>query len=134
MLHRVHYREGDLSPWCAARRETPRSSTLLAFFGGASGLMDVADTTTWQTSCACDKKSLICVKASHSKTPCYRAQRGIKVSCQRRPDPNNHHPGWMGGGMLDVLIYVGDGEAIMKGGRPNLDYVQYSTRFGPCAL
>ena len=29
--------------------------------------------------------------------------------------------------MLDVLIYVGDGEAIMKGGRPNLDYVQYST-------
>ena len=54
MLHRVHYREGDLSPWCAARRETPCSSTLLAFFGGASGLMDVADTTTWQTSCACD--------------------------------------------------------------------------------
>ena len=41
--------------------------------------------------------------------------------------------GWEGG-MLGILIYVGDGEAIMKGGRPNLDYVQYSTRFGPCAL
>ena len=63
MLHRVHYEKGDVSPWCAACCGTLRSGTLLAFSGGASGLMDVADTTTWQTSCACDKKSLICVKA-----------------------------------------------------------------------
>ena len=61
----------DVSPWCAACCGTLRSGTLLAFSGGASGLMDVADTTTWQTSCACDKKSLICVKASRGKTTMY---------------------------------------------------------------